>query len=144
MAKKSATKRKGTKNITKNELKDLISKGKQQGFLTYNEIQNVLPEEMLSVGQIDETLIMFDNHDIEIVDENKSKLVNSIKKVKEEKKKGYYLKERHYGSFMRNFTLPEDVDAEKIEATVTDGVLRVAMPKCEKKQKSRKIEVKKS
>ena len=85
MAKKSATKRKGTKNITKNELKDLISKGKQQGFLTYNEIQNVLPEEMLSVGQIDETLIMFDNHDIEIVDENKSKLAKSIKKVKEKK-----------------------------------------------------------
>jgi RNA polymerase primary sigma factor len=85
MAKKSATKRKGTKNITKNELKDLISKGKQQGFLTYNEIQDALPEEMLSLGQIDETLIMFDNHDIEIVDENKSKLAISIKKVKEKK-----------------------------------------------------------
>ncbi len=85
MAKKSATKRKGTKNITKNELKDLISKGKQQGFLTYNEIQDALPEEMLSLGQIDETLIMFDNHDIEIVDENKSKLANSLKKVKEKK-----------------------------------------------------------
>ena len=64
--------------------------------------------------------------------------------VKEEEKKGYYLKERHYGSFMRNFTLPEDVDANKIEATVSDGVLRVFMPKCEKKQKLRKIKVKKS
>ena len=85
MAKKSATKRKGTKNITKNELKDLISKGKQQGFLTYNEIQDALPEEMLSLDQIDETLIMFDNHDIEIVDENKSKLANSIEKVKKKK-----------------------------------------------------------
>jgi len=63
---------------------------------------------------------------------------------KEEKKKGYYLKERHYGSFMRNFTLPEDVDSEKMEATVSDGVLRVFMTKCEKKPKSRKIEVKKS
>ena len=38
---------------------------------------------------------------------------------------------------------PEDVDAEEIEATVTDGILRVSMPKCESKQKSRKIEVKK-
>ena len=85
MAKKSATKRKGTKNITKDELKDLVFKGKQQGFLTYNEIQNVLPEEMLSLGQIDETLIMFDNHDIEIVDENKYKIANSIKKIKEKK-----------------------------------------------------------
>jgi HSP20 family protein len=63
---------------------------------------------------------------------------------KEEQKKGYYLRERHYGSFMRNFTLPEDVDAGKIEALVADGVLRVFMPKSEQKQKSRKIEVKKS
>ncbi len=64
--------------------------------------------------------------------------------VKEEEKKGFYLKERHYGSFMRNFTLPEDVDTDKLEAEVSDGVLRVFMPKCEKKQKSRKIKVKKS
>ncbi len=64
--------------------------------------------------------------------------------VKEEEKRGYYLKERHYGSFMRNFTLPEDADTDKIEASVSDGVLRVFMPKSEKKQKSRKIEVKKS
>ena len=64
--------------------------------------------------------------------------------VQEEQKKGYYLKERHYGSFMRNFTLPEDVDADKIEASVSDGVLRVFMPRCEKKQKLRKIKVKKS
>jgi HSP20 family protein len=63
---------------------------------------------------------------------------------KEEEKKGYYLKERHYGSFMRNFTLPEDVDADKIEASVSDGILRVFIPKSEKKQNSRKIEVKKS
>ncbi len=63
---------------------------------------------------------------------------------KEEEKKGFYLKERHYGSFMRNFTLPEDVDADKIEASVSDGILRVFMPKSEKKQNSRKIEVKKS
>lgn len=62
----------------------------------------------------------------------------------EEEKKGYYLKERHYGSFMRNFTLPEDVNAETIEAIVSDGILRVSMPKCAEKQKSRKIEVKKS
>lgn len=63
---------------------------------------------------------------------------------KEEEKKGYYFKERHYGSFMRNFTLPEDVDVDKIDATVSAGVLRVFMPKSEKKQKSRKIVVKKS
>jgi len=63
---------------------------------------------------------------------------------REEEKKGYYLKERQYGSFMRNFTLPENVDSDKLEASVADGVLRVFMPRCEKKQKSRKIKVNKS
>ena len=61
-----------------------------------------------------------------------------------DEKKGFYLRERHYGSFMRNFTLPEDADTEKLEASVSDGVIRVFMPKCEKKLKSRKIKVKKS
>jgi HSP20 family protein len=63
---------------------------------------------------------------------------------REEEKKGYYLKERHCGSFMRNFTLPENADTNKMEATVSDGVLRVFMPRCEEKSKSRKIKVKRS
>ena len=34
---------------------------------------------------------------------------------KEEKKKGYYLSERRFGSFQRSFRLPDDVDVDKIE-----------------------------
>ena len=36
---------------------------------------------------------------------------------KEEKKKDYYLSERHFGSFERSFRLPDGVDTNKIEAT---------------------------
>ncbi|OEU65666.1 MAG: RNA polymerase sigma factor RpoD [Desulfobacterales bacterium PC51MH44] len=86
MAKKSAGKRKSTKSITKKALDKLISKGKKQGFLTYDEINKVLPEDMLSLEQIDETLIMFNDYNIEIIDEKKSKLPTIVKKVK--KKKG--------------------------------------------------------
>jgi RNA polymerase primary sigma factor len=81
MAKKSATNRKKTKKIPKKTLENLISKGKQQGFLTYDEINTALPDDMLS-EQIDETLVMFDDHDIEIIDEKKNKLPTKIKKVK--------------------------------------------------------------
>jgi RNA polymerase primary sigma factor len=80
MAKKADKKRKRTKPITQKALKDLISKGKKQGYLTYGEINKVLPEEMLSLEQIDETLIMFDEHDIKIIDEKKSKVVPNRKK----------------------------------------------------------------
>ncbi|MGD9082520.1 MAG: RNA polymerase sigma factor region1.1 domain-containing protein, partial [Desulfobacterales bacterium] len=81
MAKKSANNRKKTRKIPKKTLKNLISKGKQQGFLTYDEINKALPDDLLS-EQIDETLITFDDHNIEIIDEKKTKLPTKVKKVK--------------------------------------------------------------
>jgi HSP20 family protein len=62
---------------------------------------------------------------------------------KEEKKKDYYLHERHFGSFERSFEVPESVDSEKIEASFKKGVLTVTLPKKSEAQKpAKKIEVK--
>jgi len=62
---------------------------------------------------------------------------------KEEKKKDYYLHERHFGSFERSFDVPESVDADKIEASFKKGVLTVMLPKKPEAQKpAKKIEVK--
>ncbi|MBI4859247.1 MAG: Hsp20/alpha crystallin family protein [Candidatus Riflebacteria bacterium] len=44
------------------------------------------------------------------------------------------------GSFVRQFTLPVDIDVEKIEATVRDGVVRIRLPKSDE-AKPRKITV---
>ena len=41
----------------------------------------------------------------------------------------YHLVERNYGSFMRQFQLPQGVDTEKIEADVEFGMLLVHIPK---------------
>ena len=41
----------------------------------------------------------------------------------------YYRRERTYGKFERVFTLPEDVNAEGINAEYKDGVLRIEVPK---------------
>ncbi len=59
------------KEVDPKALTELISKGKKQGHLTYEEINAALPEEMLSSDQIDETLMLFDDLDIEILDEDK-------------------------------------------------------------------------
>jgi HSP20 family protein len=59
----------------------------------------------------------------------------------EDKREGYRRIERTYGSFSRSFTLPRHVDAENIQAELTDGVLHVKLPKQEE-EKSRKVEVK--
>lgn len=41
----------------------------------------------------------------------------------------YFTYERSYGSFSRTFTLPADVDADSVEANLSDGVLTVRLPK---------------
>ncbi|MNT12472.1 Spore protein SP21 [compost metagenome] len=44
---------------------------------------------------------------------------------------GAHYYERSHGHFMRTFTLPGQVDAEKINAAFENGVLRVTLPKSE-------------
>jgi len=48
---------------------------------------------------------------------------------KETKEEDYHRIERSYGSFYRSFTLPTNVDRDKIEANFDDGLLRITMPK---------------
>lgn len=59
---------------------------------------------------------------------------------KKEKDKYYHL-ERSYGKFCRTFYLPEGSDAEKIAASMKNGVLELDIPKTEK-QKPKNIEIK--
>lgn len=65
------------------------------------------------------------------------------KEEKEEKHKDYYLSERHFGAFQRAFSIPQDVDAGKIDAKFKNGVLTLTLPKtAEAKKNEKKIEVK--
>jgi HSP20 family protein len=48
---------------------------------------------------------------------------------KREENKEYYMLQRSFGLFQRSFAIPDDVDANKIEATFKDGVLSVTLPK---------------
>jgi HSP20 family protein len=58
-------------------------------------------------------------------------------------KKNYSKREYSYSSFVRSFTLPESADDSRIEATYTDGVLKVNIAKKEEaKSVSRQIEIK--
>jgi HSP20 family protein len=61
---------------------------------------------------------------------------------KEEKEKDYYRRERSFGSFERSFQLPDNIEADKIEATFKNGVLSVTLPKSAAAQQAKKIEVK--
>jgi len=61
-------------------------------------------------------------------------------KEQEEKDEHFHRIEREYGSFHRDFCLPENVMEDKVEAMYKDGVLKITLPKTEIKTK--RIEVK--
>lgn len=82
------------------------------------------------------------------IDENDNLVICMEKKSdnKEEKKDGRYLRrEFSYSKFQQTMILPENVDKEKITATVEHGVLNVTLPKLseeEVKKPNRQIEIK--
>jgi RNA polymerase primary sigma factor len=53
------------------ELDKLIAKGKQKGFLTYDEVNDALPSDVVSLDQLDDIMLMFGSMDIELVDSTK-------------------------------------------------------------------------
>ncbi|MGD9682390.1 MAG: Hsp20/alpha crystallin family protein [Candidatus Obscuribacterales bacterium] len=66
------------------------------------------------------------------------------KEEKEEKEKGQYRLERSYGSFIRQLPLPCEIEREKVEASFSDGVLRIVLPKSKScLMEERKVSVKK-
>ena len=69
--------------------------------------------------------------------------VSGERKLKEKKEgKNYHSLETHYGSFSRSFYLPDDVSSDSIKAVYEDGLLKINLPKAEKKVNKAKIEVK--
>ncbi len=80
----------------------------------------------------EEVKVNVENGELTISGERKSE--------KEEKGKKFHRIERSYGSFLRSFTLPESVNADKVSAEFKDGVLSVHLPKDEK-AKPKSIEV---
>lgn len=71
--------------------------------------------------------------------------IRTEKKEEKEEKDGKYTKrEFNYSSFVRSFRLPEEVDIENIEASYSDGVLALDIPKKEMEEirKVKQIEIK--
>jgi HSP20 family protein len=63
------------------------------------------------------------------VENNVLTLSGERKLEREAKREGYHRIESSYGSFTRSFVLPESADAEKVEASLSDGVLTVRIAK---------------
>jgi len=81
--------------------------------------------------------------DFDVQIENDTLSVRGERKFeKEEKEENFHRIERRYGSFFRSFSLPNTVDAQKVEANYDAGVLKIALAKREEsKPKQIKVQV---
>jgi HSP20 family protein len=64
------------------------------------------------------------------------------KMANETKEEKYHMVESYYGKFSRSFNLPEYVDKQQIEASLTDGILKLHIPKIEVKENKSTIAIK--
>lgn len=82
--------------------------------------------------------------DISVEIDNNMLTIRGERKMEEETKEKDFLRvERSYGKFVRSFTLPVNVETDKIEATFDNGLLELNIPrKAEAKPKPVKLNVK--
>ena len=60
---------------------------------------------------------------------------NKVEHKQEDKHHHYLRREFSYSNYEQSYTLPDDVERDKISAKVEDGILTVIMPKLAKEQK---------
>ena len=64
------------KELSDSDLQSLISLGKRRGFITYEEVNNLLPTNMVSSQRLDDMMVMFSDMDIEVVNSARKQLEN--------------------------------------------------------------------
>lgn len=81
-----------------------------------------------------------DDFNIEVND-NYLTVSGERKFTNEKNEKNFHSIETRYGSFSRSFALPENVNADKINAKYNNGILELTVPKDEKKMLKTTIKV---
>lgn len=81
--------------------------------------------------------------EVKIAVEKDKMVISGERKFNNDEAAGKFLKvETYFGKFSRTFTLPENVDKTNISAELTDGILKIEIPKVEVKDDKTTIEVK--
>lgn len=107
-----------------------------RGFLPAVDIRET-PELLLIVAE----LPGLDKKDVSITIENQVLTIAGERQFdKETKDETCHRIERSYGSFTRSFTLPTNLNTDKVEAKFDKGVLTIQVPKAEE-TKPRKINI---
>jgi RNA polymerase primary sigma factor len=89
-------------------LKRLIDIGKDKGYITYEELNDDLPEDVVSSEYIDDLMMMFEEMDIMVIDEAAKEAIEKAKRLKKKQEKA--------------------TEKEAYRAEVSEGVTRVSDP----------------
>jgi len=69
--------------------------------------------------------------DLEIFVRGNDVTISGERKMAEPENASWHRRERSQGKFSRSLSLPWEIDADRVEATLRNGVLSVKLPKCE-------------
>ncbi len=95
-------------NSSNVNLKRLIDMGKNKGYITYEELNDDLPDDIVSSEYIDDLMMMFEELDIMIIDEASKEEIEKSKKLKKKQEKA--------------------LEKEKFRAEISDAGARVSDP----------------
>ena len=130
-----------------NEIEESLEKGYEKGKEVLSNVASHLPFANLAKKQNGDFHIEVDlpgvkKEDIDVKIDNNILTVTGERKMKKEvKKKDYYMMESSFGRTQRSFTLPKDIDQDKIHAEYKNGRLTIDLEK-EESLKAKAIEVK--
>ena len=78
-----------------------------------------------------------EDFNIHVGDNNELVITMEQKNENKEEHKKYLRREFAYSKFQQSFILPDDVEKEKISASVTDGILTIDLPKHTPEEKAK-------
>ena len=122
---------------------DSMFPAKSFNNVAYNNLPAVNVKEVDNAFQIEVAAPGLKKGDFKLsLHENRLTISAKQEAKTEEKTEKYSRQEFNYTSFQRTFTLPKNVDSEKINASYTDGILHVGVPKKEESKPAvKQIEV---
>lgn len=139
--------RNGTRGYYPSNMGGLLERFFNDSLYDNTQVQNFIPE--VDVLESDKTYELhlavpgFNKNDFNLEVDDKLLTVSGERKFAEKTSdKTFKSVQTRYGSFQRTFTLPENIDATKVEANYNNGILEVTVPKDETKVLKTNIKVK--
>ena len=139
--------RNGARGYYPSNMGGLLERFFNDSLYDNTQVQNFIPD--VDVLESDKTYELhlavpgFNKNDFNLEVDDKLLTVSGERKFEEKQSnKTFKSVQTSYGSFQRTFTVPENIDATKIEAHYNNGILEVIVPKDETKVLKTNIKVK--